>query len=251
MCWNIQVSFLSAVVGWSTCAYLLWRQRSERDVWYATYLFTFTLTQLVDIALWSLHETDGFALQACTDKQLALLDFSMKTDPQFWNYMISKLLVPIVVFTQNAVQCTYPRPGHGIPWKLIAFQAAPCFLMMFAFACSKIGQASFPVPHDTLAWGGEFYKPGEDFKFWANQLGALASSAWVIGIFIYFMPLRVCVVHIVVLAAVITTLAVTERRLDFGSKWCTYCLIYSIVYIAEPVWNPDNSSSKKKALKAA
>lgn len=241
MCWTIQISLLSAVCGWVTCGFLLWRQRSFRDRWYAQYLFTFTLTQLVDIALWSLHETEGYRLQACPDRQLALPDFSVKENPQFWNYAITKLLIPVVVFTQNAVQCTYPRPGHKTPWRLIALQLFPCALLCFAFGCTIIGSARFPVLHDTLRWGGDFIGSGENFsplKFWLNQVGAILQSAWVVGTFVYLMPRRVAVVHTVVLGAVMTTLAVTEGRLDYGSKWCTYCLIYSAVYAAEPLWYP-------------
>ena len=46
MCWSIEVSMASAAWGWATCLFLLWRQRSERDSFYARYLFTFTLTQV-------------------------------------------------------------------------------------------------------------------------------------------------------------------------------------------------------------
>jgi hypothetical protein len=48
MCWNIEVSIASAVIGWITCLILLWRQRSERDTFYARYLLTFTFTQVAD-----------------------------------------------------------------------------------------------------------------------------------------------------------------------------------------------------------
>jgi hypothetical protein len=44
--------------------------------------------------------------------------------------------------------------------------------------------------------------------------------------------------HIVPLWCVMSTLILTEGTLMFGSKWCTYCLIYSVIYIAEPLWLP-------------
>ena len=44
-------------------------------------------------------------------------------------------------------------------------------------------------------------------------------------------PWKVAKVHNFVLACVVGTLLVTEGRMDLGSKWCTYCLVYSYVYV--------------------
>jgi hypothetical protein len=69
MCWSVEVSAASALIGWATCAFLLWRQR-PRDIFYARYLVTFTFTQLVDIVLWNLNNgPDGDGLKACTALQ--------------------------------------------------------------------------------------------------------------------------------------------------------------------------------------
>ena len=51
MCWSIEVSAAAAVCTWFVCAYL-YRRNLHFDRWGAAYLFTFTLTQLVDIGLW-------------------------------------------------------------------------------------------------------------------------------------------------------------------------------------------------------
>jgi hypothetical protein len=60
------------------------------------------------------------------------------------------------------------------------------------------------------------------------------------------MPGRVAFVHLATLATVVSTLIFTEGRMDLGSKWCTYCLIYSVVYIAEPLWL--SKPSKQEAI---
>ena len=52
--------------------------------------------------------------------------------------------------------------------------------------------------------------------------------------------------HLIPLACVVSFLWITEGRMDFGSKWCTYCLIYSFVYVAEPLWYPDGAATQKK-----
>ena len=38
-------------------------------------------------------------------------------------------------------------------------------------------------------------------------------------------------------SCVITILWTTEGTLALGSKWCTYCLIYSILFLAAPLWD--------------
>ena len=69
MCWNVEVSLFSAAVGWVTCALLVARD-GPRDRYYARYLFTYTFTQLADIALWALN--DDHELKACPDLQLSV-----------------------------------------------------------------------------------------------------------------------------------------------------------------------------------
>merc|ERR1711990_1032157 len=108
MCWSIQVSAASCIFGWAACLYLKFRQRSERDDYYARYLLTFTFTQVVDIVLWMQHDSAGpSGLQACKDFQLQFGKFPPTSDPQFVNFLLSKFLLPAVVFSQHMMQCTY------------------------------------------------------------------------------------------------------------------------------------------------
>ena len=44
-------------------------------------------------------------------------------------------------------------------------------------------------------------------------------------------------VLVVPFLCVITILWTTEGTLALGSKWCTYCLIYSILFLAAPLWD--------------
>jgi hypothetical protein len=60
MCWSTEVSALSAVGAWVVCMYL-YRRNLNFDRWAAGYLFTFTLTQVVDIALWLEEGRTGLA----------------------------------------------------------------------------------------------------------------------------------------------------------------------------------------------
>ena len=79
----------------------------------------------------------------------------------------------------------------------------------------------------------------------------LVHSGIVAAVFALLMPLRVGLVHIAVLAGVMGTLYVSENTLALGSKWCSYCLIYSVVYILDPYWAPlfDKSAGRKDKKK--
>lgn len=284
MCWSINVSLAGCVVGWATCVYLKIRQRSPRDDFYARYLVTFTFTQLVDIALWSLHATTGAygetvgGLQACQGLQLQVGRFPAFDDPQFANFMISKFLLPLVVFSQHAMQCTYPSELCNAPGQrttMILYRLIPISVMVLAFACTWLvpspylhsyapaaGAAKFTAYDGTMTlhWGGDFTHT-EMVKYLAAfgitwlpvspeaitlaiiQVAAVAHSGLVAYDFTVVMPPKMALVHNIVLAGVVGTLAVTEGTIQLGSKWCTYCLIYSAVYILEPLWHSEDGDA--------
>ena len=68
MCWNRNVSLVAAAWGWVACALLAYRG-GRNDRWYALYLFTFTLTQVIDAVLWSLQYDRG--LEACDGRRMS------------------------------------------------------------------------------------------------------------------------------------------------------------------------------------
>jgi hypothetical protein len=210
---------------------------SSHPRYYARYLLTFTFTQLVDISLWWLHEEKiPGGLQACVPYQIQF-GWAPWDSPQFPNFVISKFVLPLVVFSQHATQLMYPSDKMNGPNErrnLILLHLLPVVGMSFAFACTYLVPSFFPVEQPTLHWGG-------DFTMWPwamIQVAAAMHSGLVAYGFTLVMPFRVALVHIVPLVCVIATLAITEGTVELGSKWCTYCLIYSFVYIAEPLWCP-------------
>ena len=104
--------------------------------------------------------------------------------------------------------------------------------------------SNFPHGDKTLFWGGDFTK----FPFLLIQFGAIVHSGIVaIGFPIFCgMRGRVLWAHLIPLACVVSFLLITEGRMDFGSKWCSYCLIYSAVYVLEPLWMPESDGEVKK-----
>eukprot|EP00658_Telonema_sp_P-2_P030273 TRINITY_DN22891_c0_g1_i2.p1 TRINITY_DN22891_c0_g1~~TRINITY_DN22891_c0_g1_i2.p1 ORF type:complete len:335 (-),score=66.97 TRINITY_DN22891_c0_g1_i2:449-1453(-) len=271
-------------------------RKGPRDDWYARYLITFTFTQAVDILLWTLHrDTQPYpptygGLQSCPDLQLQFGKFPAADHPQAHNFYISKFVLPIVVFSQHAMQLTYPSSINASNRsRMIAWRILPCAVMMFAFGCTWL----VPSPYDhlhtqaadkavyadldgsrTLHWGGDFthhrmaeylcldwipgfkYSPvcrehlpshlSENisdtsyavFTWFVVQIFALLHSGIVALDFVRVMPSRMATVHLVVLAGVVGSLAYADSTIQLGSKWCTYCLVYSFVYCSDPLWYP-------------
>jgi len=241
-------------------------------------LVTFTFTQVVDIMLWQLHDTTGAygetvgGLQACQGLQLQFGSFPALDDPQWTNFMISKFLLPMVVFSQHAMQLTYPSTLRNTPGErktMILWRLFPCAIMSLAFGCTWL----VPSPYDHaytqkpggvkydpyeggmgLHWGGDFTHEQMAVYFgwfyikpplvtvppavtWGLiQVAAVAHSGVVAMDFTRVMPPRMALVHNVVLCGVVGSLAALEGTIQLGSKWCTFCLIYSLVYTLEPLW---------------
>ena len=262
MCWNLQVSAISACIGWITCIYIYNRQRSERDTFYARYLLTFTFTQIIDGFLWYMNDQSILnseqGLHACKSYQLQF-GSSPTNENEYMNFIVSKYFIPMIVFSQHATQLMYPsskyKKNPNAQHTIIYAHAIPCLIMSFCFGCTMLTSANFPSGDETLFWGGDF----SDYPFVVIQIGATLHSGLVAFGFYYFCNMRGAVLyaHLIPLAGVVSFLWITEGRMDFGSKWCSYCLIYSLVYACEPLWYTGKNdkewriaqSNNKKKLK--
>ena len=89
-------------------------------------------------------------------------------------------------------------------------------------------RAKFPEPHSTLRWGGT-RTPALPIL--------LVAAATIANFFVVVDDRIVLAVLVVPFLCVITILWTTEGTLALGSKWCTYCLIYSILFLAAPLWD--------------
>jgi hypothetical protein len=233
MCWNLEVSVISALYGWLVCVFLRYRN-GVRDKFYSNYLFTFTFTQLIDIALWYLNKNNTNGLQDCSEYQLQFINYPK--NEQLSNYIISKYILPITIFLQHTIQCTYPNTDllYRKKYILILLHLIPIFFMSLCFSCTILYPSYFPIDSETLIWGGNI----SGFSFIVNQIFALLHSGIVTIVFYIVMKndKRVLLAHIIPLYMIILFLFITEGNLMLGSKWCWYCLIYSIIYIADPIW---------------
>ena len=149
MCWNFEISIFSAIYGWLICIILYLRNR-PRDIFYSRYLFTFTFTQIIDGLLWYNNDYNT-KLEGCSNYQFQIMDYPKNN--QFNNYIISKYLLPIAIFCQHSIQCTYPSnllSKKGERKKLIAFHLIPVLCICFSFACSILYRSEFPMKHETL-----------------------------------------------------------------------------------------------------
>jgi hypothetical protein len=70
--------------------------------------------------------------------------------------MISKFLIPLIVFSQHWRQCDYPSTIlKNERLKLKLFHLIPILVMSFAFGCTRLIDTNFPKGK-SLFWGGDF-----------------------------------------------------------------------------------------------
>ena len=182
----------------------------------AAYLFTFTLTQVVDVFLWL--DEGKVGLSSCSDT----------------NLVISKYIIPMVVFSQHFVQCCFPSDKlKDYRFPIAMAHLLPILGMMYQFQCSTLVPTSQGM---SICWGGHI----------AETYQILIHTGIVAVVFLAMMPAVVAWTHVLTLAAVMTLLITTENTLALGSKWCSYCLVYSVVYLLAPYWAPRPAMKEKK-----
>ena len=226
---------LSCVVAWTACV-ALYVRGTPRSRWYSSYLVTYTFTQLVDIILWLRHS--DHALRSCPSMVETFKTPDQLADPgQYTNYVVTKYVLPLVVFTQYWQQLSYPSKvleQHRTKLKLVFLLAS--LGMHYQFGCTDVVTATFPTTHDTLRWGGV-----------ENETSHVLVVVAITTIFYWLLmdSWRVKVAHTVTFWSVVGGLWLTEGTLALGSKWCTYCLIFSVVYLTDPWWNSEVVPDKR------
>jgi len=225
MCWSLEISLLAAGWGYAVSGYLRWRQYSIRDTWYALFLATFTTTQLFDAYFWYIKGED---------EQIPCL---------MSNYVLSRYFLPAVVFFQPVVLSVFPLHQNGCDCKCIRWlyrvgTAAGCAVGVIFCGCSIIfsvdSNNSDYLNLPQILWGG-VYPPS-----WVIYIGC---AFWALGALLFVRPWKASVAILVVGTVVLTLLTFVDGSVRLLSKMCTYCLILSFVWLAEPLWNPSPSSS--------
>ena len=151
------------------------------------------------------------------------------------NMGISKYVIPLVVLSQHFVQCAFPSTtvSAGSRTVIALLHILPIAGMMYQFGCSVLVDT---VQGPSICWGGHI----------AEMWQILVHAGIVAVVFVALMPPRFAAVHVLTLAGVMSYLYATESTLALGSKWCSYCLIYSVVYILDPYWAPKDEAKKKQ-----
>jgi len=224
MCWSFEISLAAAGWGYAVSAYLKWRKYSVRDGWYALFLATFTTTQLFDAFFWYIKQDQEQI--PCTPSNLVL----------------SKYFLPAVVFFQPIVLSLFPEGGcKCIRWLYRLGTGGGCAVAVIFCGCSLIQILDTPTPYDLpqILWGG-LYPPA-----WIIYVGC---AFWALGAVLFVRPWRAALAILLVGTVVLTLLTFVDGSVRLLSKMCTYCLILSFVWLAEPLWNPPAVNSTATAL---
>eukprot|EP00943_MAST-04B_sp_MAST-4B-sp1_P006651 g6651.t1 len=106
--------------------------------------------------------------------------------------------------------------------------------MVFIYGCSKLWHAppGTLAAHDkypTILWGGV------DLPVFLVNAGI---GFWAIGACMFVTPLRYSLQILLVGGCVLSLLYIFDGTITLLSKMCTYCLLLSIVWTLEPLWDP-------------
>ena len=220
MCWSIQVSLVACVYGYCVSAYLYRRKYSVRDPWYCLFLATFTTTQLCDALLWS--QQSGSHLD----------NTPLACSPL--NLFVSKYMIPPVVFFQPIVLAWYPSDagkGYCIRNVYRVLCGLGCGVLMVFYGCSTLWHAP-STAHDhlpTILWGGV------ELPLWTVRAGI---ALWSVGALGFIRPVWYGIQILLTGGVVLSLLYIYDGTIILLSKMCTYCLLLSIVWVLEPLWDP-------------
>ena len=219
MCWSLEASAVASVWGFGVSLYLCRRDYSARDSWYALFLATFTATQVFDAYFWWSKGSDTQI--PCTRTNLAL----------------SKYLLPVVIFHQPWVIAKFPSsayPRFRNAYRVLVVVGA-CVLIA-AWGCTVVAPSAVSGKPE-IVWGGAM--PAE----WVIWCGI---ALWAGGAFLFCTPWFVWAQILLVGGTVLSLLAQFDGTIRLLSKMCTYCLLLSIVWVLEPMWDPSRTRTRRQ-----
>ena len=224
MCWSVRVSLAVAAYGYAASAYL-WHRSLPRDRWYATFLATFTSTQIFDAFFWAIQEEAAdLPCSSVTLETLAGLDAGAL------NNLLSRWVLPPVLWMQLIILSMFPSSA-AMPWRqpYRALVVVLCSATMHANGCTKLWAGH------TLLWGG--WLPRQ-----RHVAGLLSVGAF--GTVMFVRPHAVWAGILVVGGLNLGLLQVLDGTVALMSKLCCWCVLLSFFFISEPLWLNVNAERK-------
>ena len=231
MCWTFEVSLCAALYGFGVSYFLSKRDYSSRDAWYAIFLCSFTLTQLLDAFFW--YRAD--ASRAISPFPIVPCDAT--------NLWFTRIIVSAAIFSQVFVIAAYPTDPKRTcitPQFRVIFSALPALGIVFCAVISKC----------TTSWqteGGALQLP--TLVYWGTtqadgtpgmppKIFSAGVALWSIAAFTFITPWWVATNILLVGGVNLVLLLAIDGTILLISKLCFYCLLLSILWLSEPIWAP-------------
>ena len=226
MCWNLEISLVACVYGFAACYYYYQRNFSTRDPWYAVFLGSFTLTQLLDAFFWSradpltglvecdqvnLTFTQYFVTPVLFSQVLAITFFPASTANDWLKPIVRLGVCGVICLVGYIAQCTYALNTTG-GW----------------------------APGPTLVYWG-FIPP-----WWLFFMGV---ALWAIPALLFIYPTIYATNILLVGGLNLVLLQNIDGTIFLVSKLCFYCLQLSILWYFEPKWAPPGDDRWLVAVK--
>ena len=114
-----------------------------------------------------------------------------------------------------------------------------CSVLVFLYGCSTLWHAP-ATAHDalpTILWGGV------ELPVWTIQAGI---ALWAIGALAFIRPVWYGIQILLTGGVVLSLLYIYDGTIILLSKMCTYCLLLSIVWLGEPIWDPHKKKKQQQ-----
>jgi hypothetical protein len=187
---------------------------------------SFTTTQLFDAFFWSIQPDPSEQLP-CSPLSLAGLE---ALDPGAWNRLISRYFLPPVLLFQTVVLSVYPSDAcRWLRWPYRALILVALALCVLYCRCTTVWTGPLPIALPTLLWGGVLP------PLWLVDLGI---ALWAIGAAAFIRPNVVWAAILGVGGFNLGLLRALDGTIALISKLCFWCLLLSLLFMADPLWMP-------------
>ena len=235
MCWSLEVSMLAAVYGFGMSYYFAYvRRYTYRDPWYGLFLFSFTLTQLLDAYFWWRGES--------TTGQDDMLDEDNNNIPcDLENKLFTKIVVSFAVFFQVIAITMFPSETKR-PW--VNRLRGPYRILPIggALAMAIVGKCTYA----TVTEGGWLRLP--TLVYWGflptPELFFAGVALWSIAALLFITPWWAATNILLVGGINLALLRWIDGTILLVSKLCFYCLLLSILWLLEPLWCDPSPTTK-------
>ena len=157
-------------------------------------------------------------------------------DAGTWNTIVSRLVLPVVIFYQPIVLSRFPSTAYrGLRPYYRGVVCLAALVPVFFGGCTTVFKGHLPVALPTLLYCGRL-PPS-----WMFTCGV---ALWAVGAMLFLRPARCWVGILGVGGLNLVLLQLFDGTIRLVSKLCFWCLLLSVLWLTEPLWAPPTTAAE-------